>query len=128
MRTRRFTVSIQQEASDAEEDSDEKPVSGIHLSVAWLEPMPDDGDHLTKLLIGGELVAGDGKALVVENPFTTETIVELPAWGESSAARASRPSRRPSTSTWSRRSSARNGGIRTRSTARGATNCSAPVT
>jgi acyl-CoA reductase-like NAD-dependent aldehyde dehydrogenase len=41
--------------------------------------MSDDGDHLTKLLIGGELVAGDGKALAVENPFTTETIVEVPA-------------------------------------------------
>ncbi len=31
----------------------------------------------TKLLIGGEQVAGTGPALAVENPFTTETIAEL---------------------------------------------------
>jgi len=33
----------------------------------------------TELLIDGEQVAGDGPALVVENPFTTETIVEVGA-------------------------------------------------
>jgi acyl-CoA reductase-like NAD-dependent aldehyde dehydrogenase len=32
---------------------------------------------MTSLLIDGELVAGTGAALAVENPFTTETIVEL---------------------------------------------------
>ena len=32
-----------------------------------------------ELLIGGELVAGAGEALAVENPFTTETIVEVGA-------------------------------------------------
>lgn len=31
----------------------------------------------TRLLIGGELVAGDGPALAVENPFTEETIASL---------------------------------------------------
>jgi acyl-CoA reductase-like NAD-dependent aldehyde dehydrogenase len=35
--------------------------------------------HPTKLLIGGELVDGAGERLAVENPFTTETIVELSA-------------------------------------------------
>jgi betaine-aldehyde dehydrogenase len=35
--------------------------------------------HQTKLLIGGELVAGAGAALPVENPYTTETMVELGA-------------------------------------------------
>lgn len=33
----------------------------------------------TKLLIGGELVAGGDERLAVENPFTTETIAELGA-------------------------------------------------
>ena len=33
----------------------------------------------TALLIDGELVAGAGPALPVENPFTTETIVEVGA-------------------------------------------------
>ena len=33
--------------------------------------------HPTQLLIGGEPVAGDGAPTAVENPFTTETIVEL---------------------------------------------------
>src|ERR1044072_2992873 len=30
------------------------------------------------LLINGEQVAGDGAPISIENPFTTETIVELP--------------------------------------------------
>jgi betaine-aldehyde dehydrogenase len=34
--------------------------------------------HQTKLLIGGALVDGAGAAAPVENPFTTETIVEVP--------------------------------------------------
>jgi acyl-CoA reductase-like NAD-dependent aldehyde dehydrogenase len=33
--------------------------------------------HETKLLIGGELVAGAGTPLAVENPYTTETIVTV---------------------------------------------------
>jgi acyl-CoA reductase-like NAD-dependent aldehyde dehydrogenase len=41
--------------------------------------MPTRSVNPTKLLIGGELVAGDGPALAVENPYTTETIVELGA-------------------------------------------------
>jgi betaine-aldehyde dehydrogenase len=41
--------------------------------------MPLDGDQTTALLIGGETVAGTGEQIAVENPFTTETIVELPA-------------------------------------------------
>ena len=41
--------------------------------------MPRDGTHATELLIGGELIAGEGAVLAVENPFTTETIVELAA-------------------------------------------------
>jgi len=41
--------------------------------------MSDDGDYLTKLLIGGELVVGAGTPIAVENPYTTETIVEVPA-------------------------------------------------
>ena len=32
-----------------------------------------------RLLIGGELVAGDGEALAVENPFTTETLARVGA-------------------------------------------------
>jgi betaine-aldehyde dehydrogenase len=36
-------------------------------------------DHQTKLLIGGELTTGTGAALQVENPYTTETIVEVTA-------------------------------------------------
>jgi len=36
-------------------------------------------EHTTTLLIGGERVAGTGAPLAVENPFTTETIVALPA-------------------------------------------------
>ena len=38
-----------------------------------------DTAHPTELLIGGELVAGAGPSLAIENPFTTETIVELGA-------------------------------------------------
>ncbi|HKT82530.1 MAG TPA: aldehyde dehydrogenase family protein, partial [Solirubrobacterales bacterium] len=34
-------------------------------------------DHETRLLIGGELVAGTGAPVAVENPYTTETIVEV---------------------------------------------------
>ena len=33
----------------------------------------------TRLLIGGELVAGDGPALTVENPATEATIADVPA-------------------------------------------------
>jgi acyl-CoA reductase-like NAD-dependent aldehyde dehydrogenase len=40
--------------------------------------MPGEA-HETNLLIGGEQVAGTGERLAVENPFTTETIVELGA-------------------------------------------------
>jgi len=39
--------------------------------------MPAPGEHETKLLIGGELVAGAGAPIAVENPFTTETIVTV---------------------------------------------------
>jgi acyl-CoA reductase-like NAD-dependent aldehyde dehydrogenase len=39
--------------------------------------MPSEGEHTTELLIGGRRVAGDGPAIAVENPYTTETIVEL---------------------------------------------------
>jgi betaine-aldehyde dehydrogenase len=42
-------------------------------------PMPAESDPQTKLLIGGEEVAGAGAPIAVENPFTTETIVEVPA-------------------------------------------------
>src|SRR5690349_768036 len=41
--------------------------------------MTDGTGQATQLLIGGELVAGTGERLAVENPFTTETIVELGA-------------------------------------------------
>lgn len=41
--------------------------------------MNADNAHPTELLIGGELVAGAGDALAVENPYTTATIVELGA-------------------------------------------------
>jgi len=41
--------------------------------------MTGGGDHETKLLIGGEQIAGAGAALAVENPYTTETIVEVNA-------------------------------------------------
>jgi betaine-aldehyde dehydrogenase len=41
--------------------------------------MSADIAHPTELLIGGELVAGTGPSLAVENPFTTETIAELGA-------------------------------------------------
>ena len=41
------------------------------------------------MLIGGELVAGDGDAIAVENPFTEETFAEVGA-----ALRASRSTRR----------------------------------
>ncbi len=41
--------------------------------------MPAESDHLTALLIGGEPAAGAGSAIAVENPYTTETIVDLPA-------------------------------------------------
>ena len=34
-------------------------------------------DHTTTLLIGGEAAAGTGAPLAVENPYTTETIVEV---------------------------------------------------
>jgi betaine-aldehyde dehydrogenase len=39
--------------------------------------MAAETDHPTQLSIGGELVAGSGAALAVENPFTTETIAEV---------------------------------------------------
>jgi betaine-aldehyde dehydrogenase len=35
--------------------------------------------HTTELLIGGEATAGAGASIAIENPYTTETIVELPA-------------------------------------------------
>ena len=35
--------------------------------------------HWTRLLIGGELVAGEGDRLVVENPATEETVAEVAA-------------------------------------------------
>ncbi len=38
-----------------------------------------DGGHTTTLLIRGEAVPGTGALLAVENPYTTETIVEVPA-------------------------------------------------
>src|SRR6476646_837254 len=38
--------------------------------------MSIDNAHPTALLIGGELVFGEGPALAVENPYTTETIAE----------------------------------------------------
>ncbi len=38
--------------------------------------MPGE-DHNARLLIGGEPVGGGGPALAVENPYTTETIVEV---------------------------------------------------
>ena len=41
--------------------------------------MPSDGGHTTTLLIGGEAVAGAGAPIAVENPYTTEAIVEVPA-------------------------------------------------
>ena len=52
--------------------------------------MSDDGDYLTKLLIGGELVAGAGAPIAVENPYTTETIVD----GVGGLPRAGRGGRR----------------------------------
>jgi acyl-CoA reductase-like NAD-dependent aldehyde dehydrogenase len=39
--------------------------------------MPGSGKHETRLLIGGELAAGAGAPLAVENPYTTETIVTV---------------------------------------------------
>jgi acyl-CoA reductase-like NAD-dependent aldehyde dehydrogenase len=42
-------------------------------------PMSVDGKHTTTLLIGGEQVAGTGAPLAIENPYTTETIVEMPS-------------------------------------------------
>jgi acyl-CoA reductase-like NAD-dependent aldehyde dehydrogenase len=44
------------------------------LHAANVSPEPE---HNESLLIDGELVAGAGPSLAVENPFTTETIVEL---------------------------------------------------
>ncbi len=41
--------------------------------------MPAESAHPTELLIDGELVAGGGAPIAVENPYSTETIVELPA-------------------------------------------------
>lgn len=41
--------------------------------------MPEPSPYPMQLLIGGELVAGAGAPLAVENPYTTETIVELAA-------------------------------------------------
>ncbi len=39
--------------------------------------MAAERDYPTRLLIGGELVAGTGAALAVENPYTTETIATV---------------------------------------------------
>jgi acyl-CoA reductase-like NAD-dependent aldehyde dehydrogenase len=41
--------------------------------------MPAENDHTAALLIGGERVSGAAAPLTVENPFTTETIAEVPA-------------------------------------------------
>jgi len=41
--------------------------------------MPTESDQTTALLIGGEQVAGAGAPIPVENPYTTETIVEVAA-------------------------------------------------
>jgi betaine-aldehyde dehydrogenase len=41
--------------------------------------MRAQSDHPTKLLIGGEPVEGAGAILPIENPYTTETIVDLSA-------------------------------------------------
>jgi betaine-aldehyde dehydrogenase len=41
--------------------------------------MLSGGGHTTTLLIGGEAVAGTGPSIAVENPYTTETIIEVPA-------------------------------------------------
>ncbi len=41
--------------------------------------MPPAPQHNQQLLIDGELIAGAGATLAVENPFTTETIAELAA-------------------------------------------------
>ncbi len=41
--------------------------------------MPTPSDHPTELLIDGELCAGAGATLAVENPYSTATIVELAA-------------------------------------------------
>ena len=50
-------------------------------------------DLETRLLIGGEQVAGDGAAIEVENPFTEETIatVGAPSAEQLDAAIARRP-------------------------------------
>ena len=42
-------------------------------------PMTTEKSHPQKLLIGGEAVGGGGEALPIENPYTTETIVEQPS-------------------------------------------------
>ncbi len=39
--------------------------------------MPAEVSHPTQLLIGGAAVDGDGEAAAIENPFTTEEIVEM---------------------------------------------------
>ncbi len=52
---------------------------GLGAAAGYAAYVATEGDHTTTLLIGGELVAGDGAPIAVENPFTTETIVELPA-------------------------------------------------
>ncbi len=41
--------------------------------------MSSESDHTATLLIGGESVAGAGSQIAVENPYTTETIVEVSA-------------------------------------------------
>ncbi|HEU4737394.1 MAG TPA: aldehyde dehydrogenase family protein [Solirubrobacterales bacterium] len=41
--------------------------------------MSASSEHTTALLIGGELVAGAGDPIAVENPYSTETIVAVPA-------------------------------------------------
>ncbi|HET7444598.1 MAG TPA: aldehyde dehydrogenase family protein [Solirubrobacterales bacterium] len=41
--------------------------------------MPAALDSQTRLLIGGELVAGAGAPVAVENPYTTETIATVPS-------------------------------------------------
>src|SRR5262245_17321298 len=48
-------------------------------TAGYPERVTAAGEPTTSLLIDGELIAGAGPALAVENPFTTETIVELAA-------------------------------------------------
>ncbi len=48
-------------------------------ALAWAPEMAREERHQTELLIGGELLAGAGQPLAVENPYTTETITAVPS-------------------------------------------------